>query len=172
MRRFRTSLFCVLLFGAAVFGAAGAGRAGAAERPAIRVGTAPPSFVLKDLSGTERRFPDAAGVPTVIHFWSTTCNFCLEEMPAIDALYRSYRSRGLKILAVNVGDSREAARAFGAKTGVSYQVLLDTDRSVAGRYGISGLPATFFVDRRGQIKHKVLGAADSATLARYMGNLF
>jgi len=145
----------------------------AAERQPVRVGTPSPPFSLSDLSGQTRRLPqDAAGSPVVIHFWATSCQFCLEEMPAIDSLYKVSRKKGLQVYAVNVGDSREQAKEFTVRTPVSYPVLLDRDRSVAGKFGITGLPATFFIDRNGVIRQKLLGAASKETLAKYIQNLF
>lgn len=145
----------------------------AAERQPVRVGTPSPPFSLSDLTGQTRRLPqDAAGSPVVIHFWATSCQFCLEEMPAIDSLYKISRKKGLQVYAVNVGDSREQAKEFTVRTPVSYPVLLDKDRSVAGKFGITGLPATFFIDRNGVIRQKLLGAASRETLAKYIQNLF
>lgn len=149
------------------------GSASAAERRALRVGTPPPSLSLPDLSGRTRSLPqETVGAPLVIHFWSTSCQYCLDEMPAMDVLYRSYSRKGLKIFAINVGDSRNQAREFIKRTKVSYPVLLDKDRAVSGAFGLTGLPATFFIDRNGTIKHKLLGAASRETLARYIQNLF
>ncbi|MSM40846.1 MAG: redoxin domain-containing protein [Geobacter sp.] len=150
-----------------------AGSALAAERATVRVGSPPPSLSLPDLSGRTHSLPqEGAGSPMVIHFWNTACHFCLDEMPAMDALYRSNSRKGLKIFAVNVGDSREQAKEFIEQTGVSYPVLLDKNRAVWVRFGLTGLPATFFIDRSGTIKHKLLGAASRETLTRYIQNLF
>lgn len=169
---------CSLFFATALLLAAGSPLAPvvgvrAADRPVVRVGSPPPAVSLPDLSGRTRNpLQEAAGAPVVIHFWNTACHFCLDEMPAMDALYRKYSRKGLKIFAVNVGDSREQAEEFIEQNRVTYPVLLDKNRAVFGRFGLTGLPATFFIDRNGAIKHKVLGAASRETLARYIQNLF
>lgn len=165
---------CFLLLVTAMMPVAGPPEsARAADRPTVRVGSPPPTLSLPDLSGKTHSLPqEAAGAPVVIHFWNTACHFCLDEMPAMDALYRKYGRKGLKIFAVNVGDSREQAEEFIEQTRVSYPVLLDKNRAVWARFGLTGLPATFFIDRSGAIKHKVLGAASRETLTRYIQNLF
>jgi len=39
-------------------------------------------------------------------------------------------------------------------------MLLDADGAVARRYGVTGLPASFFVDRRGALVGSLLGFRD------------
>jgi peroxiredoxin len=143
----------------------------AAERRALKIGDPPPRFVLQDLNGGKVTVPDdLQGKAVIIHFWADWCQYCLEEMPALDALYREYRGKGLEILAVNVGQSPEAAKAFMKRVRVSYPVLLDTDSSTAKQYSVLGLPRTFFLDRKGRIKYKLLGEASSETLERLINN--
>jgi len=37
-------------------------------------------------------------------------------------------------------------------------VLLDTNKAVAQRYNIRGIPTTFFIDKEGIIQEKIIGA--------------
>ena len=61
------------------------------------------------------------------------------------------------ILAVNVGESPSKVEEFVEDNGLSFPVLLDTERSVARDYNIRSIPMTLFIDRDGIIKDGKLG---------------
>jgi peroxiredoxin len=156
---------CVLALTAAFLLAAPAGRA--ADRVVLKIGDPPPAFSLPDLDGRTVTVPaDLRGKAVIVHFWADWCQFCLEEMPALDALYQQYRDKGLMIIAVNVGQSADAARAYVKRVKISYPVVLDGDSRTAKQYGVLGLPRTFFLDRKGLIKYKLLGEASPDTLKK------
>jgi peroxiredoxin len=143
-----------------------------AEEPSLRVGTAPPKVTLKDLQGFPVKIPeDVRGKVAIVHFWTDYCNFCLVEMPAMENLYQKYRGQGLTILAVNVGQKKELVKAFVNNIRVTYPVLLDLDLKVAGRYGVSAVPRTYFLDRKGVIRYRILGDATEEDLGHLIRSL-
>jgi peroxiredoxin len=81
-------------------------------------------------------------------------------MPAMEALYRRYRDRGLEILAVDVGESREEVAAFMAELNLSFPAALDGDFRVSTRYDIQAFPTTFIINREGGIVTRIVGALD------------
>jgi thiol-disulfide isomerase/thioredoxin len=113
---------------------------------------------------------DLRGKAVVIHFWADWCPYCLEEMPILDKLYQQYKNQGLIVYAVNVGQGLDAARAYKNRVKITYPVLLDTDSKMAKSYGVVGLPRTFFIDRKGAIKYKLLGEASEETLRKLVLN--
>ncbi|MDZ7750335.1 MAG: TlpA disulfide reductase family protein [Gammaproteobacteria bacterium] len=127
-----------------------------------------PPFELVDLQGERRAFPeDFAGTPVVLRFWADWCRFCRQEMQDVEAVYQGYRDR-VAILAVNVGQDHDTAHDFVTAIDISYDTLLDRKSEVAGAYGVVGLPTTFFVDRDGRIRAKILGEADRETFERML----
>jgi cytochrome c biogenesis protein CcmG/thiol:disulfide interchange protein DsbE len=148
-----------------VFPAAGA------EQGMLKIGDPPPRFSLQDTEGRTVTAPgDFAGNTVVVHFWADWCPYCLEEMPVLDKLYQQYKKQGLKVYAVNVGQGLDAARAYVSRVKITYPVLLDTDGKTAKSYGVLGLPRTFFIDRKGNIKYKLLGEASGETLRKLVQN--
>lgn len=142
-----------------------------AERGMLKIGDPPPRFSLRDTEGRTVTAPgDFAGNAVVVHFWADWCPYCLEEMPVLDKLYRQYKKQGLMIYAVNVGQGLDAARAYMNRVKITYPVLLDTDGKTAKSYGVLGLPRTFFIDRKGNIKYKLLGEASGETLRKLVLN--
>lgn len=131
--------------------------------PHVQTGDPAPGFTATDLRGRERHFPeDFAGRPVVLRFWADWCPFCAPEMRAIEGVYRELAATGLTILAVNVGQDRATATGFMADLGLTYDGLLDPDSALARRYRVLGLPTSFFVDRQGVVRGKILGEADVA----------
>jgi peroxiredoxin len=139
----------------------------AAGKTSLKIGDAPPRIALHDLKGSMVRLPDDfRGKVVILHFWSGGCSSCKEEMPAMETLYGKYGRKGLVILAVNVGQRRDMVKKLVQEIGISYPVLLDTDKEMASKYDVVGLPRTYLVDRNGVIRYKILGAASEEMLKK------
>jgi peroxiredoxin len=121
-----------------------------------------PDFALKDLSGNEMRLKDFRGKVIFLNFWTTWCPACLVEMPSMEKLYREFKNKDFVILAVDMQEDSETVRKFKARFKLSFPILLDTDGVVAAYYGVRGIPATYFVDREGNLYAAAMGARDWA----------
>ncbi len=67
------------------------------------------------------------------------------------------------VLAINLGESSSQVEEFMQSYHLSFTVLLDTKQDVAQRYNITGIPTTFFIDKDGIIRDKVIGAFPNKT---------
>lgn len=96
------------------------------------------------------------GRVVLLNFWATWCVPCRREFPALSALATELAAAGLTVLAINIedGDADEAVTDFLAVARPAFPVLRDADMRLAGRMRIPGMPATFLVDRRGQLRWK------------------
>ncbi|MDP3537830.1 MAG: TlpA disulfide reductase family protein [Azonexus sp.] len=140
------------------------------DNPAVKlnIGDPAPKFSAPALDGKNHEFPAAfAGKPLVIRFWADWCKYCEGEMKAIEAVYQRQKDKGLAIVAVNTGQDKPTVAAFIQKIAVTYPALLDEQSAIAKRYGVVGLPTTYFVDAQGIIRGKIVGEADAATFERY-----
>ena len=139
----------------------------ALSEPALMIGDPAPRVALNDIAGMKMTIPDSLkGKVVIVHFWAEGCSSCAREMPALESLYAGYKSKGLVVVAVNVGQQKDSVSAFIKKTGINYPVLLDPESIAARTYGVFGLPRTFFLDRAGRIKYKILGEASEKTLKK------
>ncbi len=128
------------------------------QKVMLRTGQTAPSFSLSDINGKTWRLPeDLKGKVVVIRFWADWCKSCAEEMPAIEKVYNKYKDKGLFILAVNIGQERDAVIKFANEIKISYPVLLDPGTVVTKHYGVTGLPITFIIDRNSIMRQKILG---------------
>jgi peroxiredoxin len=141
---------------------------GCGQRPEpLGAGDPAPGFVNANLQGDMVQFPDDyAGRVVAIRFWADWCPYCKAEMDALEPVHQRLEAQGLTILAINVGQRPKVAQRFVRGLGITYDVVLDEDSKTARRYGVIGLPTTFFVDRSGRIRNKILGESDAETFER------
>lgn len=131
-----------------------------------------PDFQLKGLDGKIYTLSGFRGRPVLINFWATWCGPCRGEMPYLEEVYRDWKEKGLVFLAVNIGESASDVREFMDRYGLTMPVLMDTSRAVAGKYNITGIPTTYFIDSDGIIQNKVAGAfPNKASIEKYLGKL-
>ena len=121
--------------------------------PAISPSAAAPDFTLRTMNGPNLRLAEQRGRVVMVNFWATWCGPCRQEMPQLDRLYQKYRSSGFVLLGVNVDDDVRKAADVAGKLGVSFPVLLDTDKAVSRLYDLSTMPSTVLIDREGKVRY-------------------
>ncbi len=126
-------------------------------------------FTLSSLDGRQVRLQDLRGRPVLINFWASWCTPCRREMPLIEQTAAKY-SR-LTVLLVDERDDRNAARGFVNDLHVRSTVLLDADGAVGDRYGISGLPTTFFIRADGTLEGRYVGEMNRQILESHIGRV-
>jgi peroxiredoxin len=120
-----------------------------------------PGFTLPDLAGASFTLSDFKGEVVLVNIWATWCGPCRREIPSLERLYQSRKSRGLEILAVSVDKTAPSKVAsFAAQYRMSFPVLLDPRGEVANRYWARAIPSSFLVDRKGVIRWTVRGTRE------------
>ena len=115
-----------------------------------------PDFTLEDLNGKNVKLSDFKGKVVIINFWATWCPPCKAEIPDFIELYKTYQKKGLVILGIAL-DNKEKVVKFVKDNGINYPVLMG-NQEVSNLYGgISGIPTSFVVDRKGIIKNVFVG---------------
>ena len=104
------------------------------------------------------------GHPVVLNLWASWCSPCREEAGRLERAWRALGPRGVVFLGLDIQDLRGDARGFLAKFGATYPSVRDSGRDVANSYGATGIPETFFIDRRGRVVAHVIGVVSSAQL--------
>jgi peroxiredoxin len=117
-----------------------------------------PDFSLPLLDGSGTASPgELRGKVVYLSFWASWCVPCRQEMPYLAQLWERHRDEGFRVLAINVDEDVEKARAFVDEYQIPFPVLLDTDRTVSSSYRVPGFPTHFIVDRNGRIRFSGLG---------------
>ena len=126
---------------------------------------------LRDLSGKPFALRSQRGHVVFLNRWATWCGPCVAEMPGIQALYDSLRAEG--VVFVLVSDEAPAkVREFVAGRKFRVPVYLCEGKPPAA-YQSRGIPATFILDRSGNVVIEHSGAAywNSPRCRRYLRRL-
>jgi cytochrome c biogenesis protein CcmG, thiol:disulfide interchange protein DsbE len=130
----------------------------------VQLGSKAPNFtaVTLDSIPREKSLADYRGQVVMINVWATWCLPCRVEMPSIEALYRDYGPKGLKVLAVSIDDpgTDETIRSFVKQYGLTFEVLHDPKAKISETYDILGYPETLIVGKDGVIRKKLRSAVD------------
>jgi thiol-disulfide isomerase/thioredoxin len=122
------------------------------ERGAALVGS-PLVLAAPDLQGCDVDIAALSGQVRVIDFWATWCEPCKEAMPVLDGIARELGPRGVRVFGISIDDDpAQIARYLGERP-VSFPILWDKDSARLNRLGVSFMPVTLLVDRRGVIRH-------------------
>lgn len=131
-----------------------------AEAP-VTEGKTAPNFILKDLSGKEVQLSQLQGKVVFLNFWATWCPPCREEIPSMMKLNQAMAGKPFQMLAVSLDEGgKDAVEKYFKESGTLLPVLLDTENTVSKKYGTTGVPETFVLDKKGVIIKKVVGGMD------------
>ena len=117
------------------------------------------------LAGAHVSLAQLRGTPVVLNFWASWCDPCRAEAPVLQRAWSREGARGVLFLGLNMQDITDDARAFARAARVTYPSLRDRSNGVAHRWGVTGLPETFFLSAQGRVVGHVIGAVSPAQLA-------
>jgi cytochrome c biogenesis protein CcmG, thiol:disulfide interchange protein DsbE len=125
-------------------GAAGTGGLAQAES-----GMATISATLLDGSAfsTER----VRGKVLLVNFWATWCGPCREEMPALDAWYRTQRDKGVEVLALSVDELADEGKVRDVAKLFSFPAAMLKTSKLSGFGRIWRMPVSAVIDRQGRL---------------------
>jgi len=119
------------------------------------IGDVAPPFSLPALDGGSVSLADYRGRVVLLDFWASWCVPCRLSMPSIDAMARDLGSE-VVLLGVSLDRSEADARSYVDSKHYTELVALygslGQTRSVAGDYGVLGIPRTFVIDRDGIVR--------------------
>ncbi len=123
-----------------------------------------PDLSLKDLNGKTVTLSKLKGKVVFLNFFATWCPPCREEMPSIEKLFKTVKNKSFVLLAVSVDKIEESRlKEFVKDGGYTFPVLSDKESVSARAYGISSIPATYLIDKKGNIVKKIIGSRDWAS---------
>ena len=136
----------------------------AGSNMAGRVDAVAPDFEWNAPDGSTRTLSGLRGKVVVVNFWATWCKPCRTEMPALNSVARGSDA---VFLAVDLQEDGARARSFFDQLALDrLEPLLDLDGQTTRRYGVVGLPVTFFIDAHGVIRHVERGEVMDQSVIR------
>ena len=129
-----------------------------------RLGGVAPDFEWITPAGSIRRLTELRGRTVVLNFWATWCEPCRDEMPALDRAAAADPT--LVVLALDLDEDATKIDRFLESYGIRrLEAVLDAGKKVATRYGVVGLPSTFFIGPDGIVRHLEIRGMSDAVIA-------
>lgn len=135
---------------------------------------APEISVTAITDGSVLKLSELKGKVVLLNFWATWCPPCREELPSMMKLNKAMTGRPFQMVAVSIDEGgKPAIDSFFKESGFMVPTYLDSESKAAKSYGITGVPETFIVDKRGIIVKKIVGGFtwDSPEVASFLEGL-
>jgi len=128
----------------------------------IAVGLSAPDFLVTDVvSGQRISSAELKGKVLFVNFWASWCEPCKEEMPSLESLYRGEMSqKDFRMVTILYKDSPSNALGYMKVNGYTFPVYTDMRDSSSKNFGVTGVPETYIVDKKGILRRRVIGGAD------------
>jgi thiol-disulfide isomerase/thioredoxin len=123
-----------------------------------------PDVEMRGAGGRRVRLSDFQGHVVLVDLWASWCPPCKASFPALDALDREYRARGVVVIGVNLDERRRDADAFLETYPHDMLVVFDPRARVLKAFGAAGVPTAYLIDRNGRIRHTYEGYTEDTIL--------
>lgn len=151
------------------------------------IGTPAPELVVKRwFDATPTTIGALKGKLVLLDFWAMWCSPCLSAFPYLEAMHEKFGSRGLVVLGVTrlygrsdaaadltVKKEWESLETFKKSHSIGYPFAVGgpDDPTNDERFGVTALPSTVLIDRRGIIRYYGHGPGEYRKLARIVARL-
>lgn len=167
-------VLALLALGAfALFGRGGGGDSAAAPAtalPAQAAVTPAPAFTLNTLSGAPLSLADYKGKKAVVlDFWATWCPNCQRDIPHLESFYEKYQDQ-VEVVGVDLQEDPAIVKAFVAKYGMTYPVVLDPQGVATQAYAARYTNYHILINKDGNIVGTVPGDVSEADFEKLIAS--
>lgn len=103
------------------------------------------------------------GKVVLVDFWASWCAPCRKSFPWLNTMQQQYAEAGLLILAVNEDTERAEANRFLQHVPAKFAVLYDQAGALAEQYQLPGMPSSFLIDKKGEVRYRHIGFKQADT---------
>lgn len=130
----------------------------------VSAGSSAQPIAVQHLDGSEQTLSfSEAEKESLLLVFTTTCPACSDNQPAWRAVYEANKDR-YRVLGIGLDDAQKTA-AYRKQQDLPFPVVLPTDYDqFAVEYGITQVPFTIHVDRRGKVVDSWVGALSTDTV--------
>ena len=121
-----------------------------------------PGLTVKTFAGDDLSI-STNGKPLLLNFWAAYCGPCVQEMPALEEVYRANSDR-VQFLGIDVAERAESGLDMIDRTGITYPTARDPRADVFRALGGMNLPRTVLIAADGTVVAVHNGALSAADL--------
>ena len=138
----------------------------------VGVGKPAMDFQVTDLKGQALSLKKYRGKVVLLDFWATWCIPCKVETPYIKKVYDRYKDQKFEVIGISLDRGKPELEAYIKEENITWPQYLDTEGTVAKMYNVTGIPATFLIDREGVVRKVGLrgDALETAVAELVMGS--
>jgi len=119
-----------------------------------------PDFQLPQMDGNSLKLSDLRGSVVYVDFWATWCPPCRESFPWMESMHQRYQELGLEVVAISLDQKRDLIENFLKAHKASFTILHDSEGDSAEAFQVKGMPSSYLVDRKGNIRMRHAGFND------------
>lgn len=119
----------------------------------LTIGESAPNLIANTLQGEQFNLSQFKNQrPVYLKFWATWCQYCLAEMPYLNAIQVKYAEH-IEVLTVNVGmnDSIANIQAYFARNNLALPTIFDSQGKITQDFGVLGTPYHVLIDSNGKV---------------------
>jgi thiol-disulfide isomerase/thioredoxin len=119
------------------------------------------NFSLLDIQNNQKIIlSNYHGKVIYLDFWASWCSSCAKALP----LFKKWQHElgdNFVVISVNVDEDKADGIAMAKKLLLNYPIAYDGNLKVAKMYGVSVLPFSFIINRKGNIHYIQVGFKDA-----------
>jgi cytochrome c biogenesis protein CcmG/thiol:disulfide interchange protein DsbE len=113
-------------------------------------------------SAEQGSISDYKGKVVLVNFWASWCPPCTKELPLLEKTQAKMSAAGGTVLGINTRDASEDANGFVRKYHLTFPSLRDGSGDFAEKWGLTGYPESFLLDKDGRVAAARRGPIDQA----------
>jgi peroxiredoxin len=122
-----------------------------------------PAFNFVTIAGDKYTNENTKGKIVLFKCWFITCHACVQEMPELNAMVKSYRDRKDIVFLSLAMDDKAPLKHFLKATRFDYQTVAGQKNYMFNKLKVNAFPTHFLIDKAGQVV-KVSNSAEEAEM--------
>lgn len=98
---------------------------------------------------------------SLVSFWASWCEPCIKELPSLKRLHDDYFDKGLRIVTVNIGETKDQIQQTIEEFSMSgYTNLRDPEGVMMKSWNVYGYPSNFLIASSGRMSFGSIGGVE------------
>lgn len=110
-----------------------------------------PDFTV-NFTDLSKKISQLKGQVVYVDFWASWCKPCRKSFPWMNQMQQKHAAQGFQVIAVNLDTEPQLANRFLTSVNANFPIVYDPQGQIASRYQLIGMPSSYLIDKKGQIR--------------------